>query len=150
MMTLLTVVLSAVLAYQAPPPVKAASPSLAQNAPAKPTAAPKRPVGQRSAAPRPSLGDAELEKAIRARLAASKISTDKFEVRVQGGVAYLDGRTGVLQHKGTATRLAKNAGATKVVNNIQVSDEAKEKAKANLASGRRRAQVKRSGVPGRS
>src|SRR5437868_8256203 len=55
-------------------------------------------------------GDAEMEKAIRSKLAASKISKDKFEVHVQGGVATFTGKTDVVQHKGTATRLAKNAG----------------------------------------
>jgi hypothetical protein len=60
--------------------------------------------------------DVALERAIRARLAESKISTDKFEAHVQGGVATITGKTGVLQHKGTATRLAKNAGATQVIN----------------------------------
>lgn len=93
--------------------------------------------------------DAATEKAIRAKLAASKISADKFEVHVQGGVATLTGKTDVLQHKGVATRLAKNAGASQVVNNIEVSDAAKEKATANLASGARRAQVKRSEVASR-
>ena len=85
--------------------------------------------------------DAEVEKAIRAKLAASKISRNKFEVHVQGGVATLTGRTDVLQHKGTATRLAKSGGASQVVNRIEVSDAAKEKAASNLESGRRRAQV---------
>ena len=93
--------------------------------------------------------DVEIEKAIRAKLAAGKLSKDKFEVHVQGGVATFTGRTDVLQHKGTATRLAKNAGASKVVNKIEVSDAAKEKAASNLDSGRRRAQVKRSEVPNR-
>jgi hypothetical protein len=88
--------------------------------------------------------DAEIEAAIRGRLAKSKISADKFEVHVQGGVATLEGRTNVLQHKGTATRLAKSAGASTVVNKIQVSQEARDKAASSLASGRRRAQVKRS------
>src|SRR5262249_22126900 len=92
---------------------------------------------------------AQIEKAIRARLAASKISSDKFTVHVQGGVATITGRTDVLQHKGTATRLAKAAGATKVVNQVEVSEAAKEKAAANLESGRRRAQFKRSGVASR-
>jgi len=68
---------------------------------------------------------------------------------VQGGVATFTGKTDVLQHKGTATRLAKNAGAVKVVNHIEVSDAAKEKAASNLDGGRRRAQVKRSDVAGR-
>src|SRR2546425_8276771 len=109
----------------------------------KSTASPKGPVAHSASS------DAEIEKAIRAKLAASKISTDKFEVHVQGGVATITGKTDVLQHKGTATRLAKNAGATQVVNQVQVSDSAKEKAAANLESGRRRAQVKRSEVTNR-
>lgn len=96
------------------------------------------------------MTDTNLEKAIRARLAASKISTNKFEVHVQGGVATLEGRTDVVQHKGAATRLARSAGAVKVVNRIEVSQAAKDKAAGNLASGRRRAQVKRSEVAGRN
>jgi hypothetical protein len=94
--------------------------------------------------------DVALEKTIRAKLAVSKIAVDKFEVHVQGGVATITGKTGVLQHKGTATRLAKNAGAKQVVNRVEVSDEAKEKAASNLSSGARRAQVKRSEVPNRN
>jgi hypothetical protein len=94
--------------------------------------------------------DVALERAIRAKLAKSKISTDKFEVHVQGGVATITGKTSVLQHKGTATRLAKNAGAAQVVNKVEVSDEAKEKAASNLSTGARRAQVKRSEVPDRN
>ncbi|MCU1339392.1 MAG: hypothetical protein JWO19_4973 [Bryobacterales bacterium] len=65
-------------------------------------------------------------------------------MRVQGGVAYWDGTTDVVQHKGSATRMAKSAGAQKVVNHIKVGDAAKEKAAGNLEQGRRRAQIKRS------
>jgi BON domain len=104
---------------------------------------PKKAVPANSS-PAPHLSDADLEKAIRARLAASKISTDKFTAHVRGGIATLEGYTEVVQHKGTATRLAKSAGALAVVNNIQISQAAKDKAQANLDSGRRRAQVKRS------
>ena len=68
---------------------------------------------------------------------------------MQGGVATLTGRTDVLQHKGTATRLARNGGALRVVNRIEVSEAAKEKAASNLDSGRRRAQVKRSEISSR-
>jgi hypothetical protein len=95
------------------------------------------------AADRSAQGDAELERAIRARFAKSKIAVDKFEVHVQGGRATIEGSTNVLQHKGVATRLARAVGATEVVNKIRPSDQAKEKAKANLEKGRRRAQVKR-------
>lgn len=88
--------------------------------------------------------DAQIEKNIRARFAKSKISRNNFQVRVQGGVATLEGQTDVIQHKGTATRLAKSGGAKKVVNRIKVSQAARDKASRNLAEGRRRAQVKRS------
>jgi osmotically-inducible protein OsmY len=91
----------------------------------------------------PAASDAEIERTIRAKLAASKIAPDKFTVHVQGGVATLEGRSDVVQHKGTATRLAKNGGAMKVVNKIQLSQAARDKASKNLEKGRRRAQIKR-------
>jgi hypothetical protein len=103
-----------------------------------------------AAAPQPTLPDAQLEKNIRARFAASKISTHHFQVHVQGGVATIEGQTDVLQHKGTATRLAKTCGAAKVVNKVAVSQAAKDKAAKNLASGRRRAQIKRSDTTART
>ncbi len=88
--------------------------------------------------------DKQIEATIRAKLAKSKVGKDGFTVRVQGGIAYWEGSTDVVQHKGSATRMAKTAGAKSVVNNIKVSDAAKEKAADNLEQGRRRAQVKRS------
>ena len=91
----------------------------------------------------PKLSDAQLEAAIRAKFAKSKINADKFTVRVQGGVASIDGKTDVVQHKGTATRMCKTAGAVAVNNRVQVSDAAKKKAAGNLEEGRRRVQVKR-------
>jgi osmotically-inducible protein OsmY len=101
-----------------------------------------KPVARKSAAA-PARSDAQIEADIRARFAKSKINADKFQVRVQGGVATLEGRTDVIQHKGTATRLAKNAGAAAVNNRIQISDAARQKAAGSLAEGRRRAQIKR-------
>jgi BON domain len=103
-------------------------------------AAPK-PVTQQPA--KPATSDARLEAAIRAKFARSKIDADKFQVHVQGGVATIEGRTDVMQHKGVATRLAKTGGAVAVNNHIQISDAAKEKAAANLEKGRRRVQIKR-------
>ena len=100
------------------------------------------PAAKKAVVP-PKLTDAQLEAAIRAKFAKSKINTDKFTVRVQGGVATIDGKTEVLQHKGTATRMAKTAGAAAVNNRVEVSDAAKQKAAGNLETGRRRAQVKR-------
>jgi hypothetical protein len=88
--------------------------------------------------------DKQIEATIRAKLAKSKIGKDGFKVRVQGGIAYWEGSTEVVQHKGSATRMAKTAGAKAVINNIKVSEAGKEKAAGNLEEGRRRAQVKRS------
>ena len=85
--------------------------------------------------------DAEIEKEIRAKFAKSKINQDKFQVHVQGGVAHIEGKTDVIQHKGVATRLAKGAGAVAVANQIQISDAARNKAAQNLETGRRRAQI---------
>ena len=90
--------------------------------------------------------DKDIEAAIRAKLAKSKAGRDGFTVHVQGGVATFEGTTTVVQHKGSATRMAKTAGAKKVVNNIKVSDDAKAKAESNLDQGRRRVQVKRGDI----
>jgi len=107
---------------------------------ANPPAAKKPPPAQGTTADE----DKVIEAAIRVKLDKSKIGKDGFKVHVQGGVATWEGSTGVLQHKGAATRMAKSAGAKAVVNHIKVSDEAKDKAAGNLDQGRRRAQVKRS------
>ncbi len=99
-----------------------------------------RPTGRQATRPWGS----GIEKAIRDRFARSKIARNGFQVQVQGGVATLTGQTYVIQHKGVATRLAKTTGAKQVINRIQVSEAARQKASANLATGRRRAQIKRS------
>jgi hypothetical protein len=106
--------------------------------------APKAPAPKTAAPGVTAQQDVQIEAAIRAKLAKSKIGKDGFKVRVQGGVAYWEGATSVVQHKGSATRMAKSAGAHAVVNNIKVTDAAKQKAADNLDQGRRRAQVKRS------
>lgn len=104
------------------------------------------PVHQRAASPaepvKPRLSDAQIEANIRAKFAKSK-SASKFTVRVQGGVATIEGKTEVVQHKGVATRMAKTGGALAVNNHVEVSDAAKKKASDNLETGRRRVQVKR-------
>jgi osmotically-inducible protein OsmY len=118
---------------------------------APPAAAPESPrASRRAASPPAAQSDSQLEQAIQARLAASKIARNGFQVRVQGGVAVLTGRTDVLQHKGVATRLARSAGARQVVNRIEVAQAARDRASANLAKGRRRAQIKRSESGARS
>jgi hypothetical protein len=116
--------------------------AMATSAPAQTPA--HRPAAAPAAKQQPKLTDAQLESLIRAKFAKSKIHEDKFTVRVQGGVAHIDGKTDVVQHKGVATRMCKTAGAVMVDNRVQISQAAKDKAAANLETGRRRVQVKRS------
>ena len=79
-----------------------------------------------------ALSDAQIDAAIRTKLAKSKIGKDGFRFHVQHGVVTWEGTTNVVQHKGSATRMAKTAGAVQVINNIQVSASAKAKAASNL------------------
>src|SRR5882757_913229 len=72
------------------------------------------------AASRPAVGDAQLDAAIRAKLAKSKIGKDGFRFHVQHGVVTWEGNTSIGQHKGAATRMARSSGASQVVNNIRV------------------------------
>ena len=76
--------------------------------------------------------DAQIESLIRTKLAKSKIGKDGFHFHVQHGVVTWEGTTNVIQHKGSATRMARTAGAVQVVNNIQISASARAKAVANL------------------
>src|SRR5215831_16988921 len=76
---------------------------------ANPPAPAQRPATAKSSA-RPAKSEAEIEKAIQAKFAKSKIGVEKYQVRVQGGVATIEGKTDVVQHKGVATRLAKSGG----------------------------------------
>jgi len=77
-------------------------------------------------------GDAQIEATIRTKLAKSKIGRDGFRFHVQRGVVTWEGSTEVMQHKGSATRMARAAGAVQVINNIQVSASGKTKATRNL------------------
>ncbi len=79
-----------------------------------------------------NVPDAQIDATIRMKLAKSKIGKDGFKFHVQRGVVTWEGKTDVIQHKGSATRMAHAAGATQVVNNIQISANAKAKAAANL------------------
>jgi hypothetical protein len=88
-----------------------------------------RPASVQHAA---AVSDAQIDARIKAKLAKSKIGKDGFKYHVQHGVVTWEGTTSVIQHKGSATRMAKTAGATQVVNNIQISEAAKAKAAANL------------------
>jgi osmotically-inducible protein OsmY len=92
---------------------------------------------------KPQASDAAIEQNIRARFAKSKVAPEKFQVKVQGGVATIEGKTDVIQHKGSATRMARTGGAIQVVNKIQISEGARQRATANLDKGRKKAEVKR-------
>jgi osmotically-inducible protein OsmY len=84
--------------------------------PAAPGLPPKAaPVANRA------VNDAQLEAAIHAKLAKSKIGKDGFRFHVQRGVVTWEGTTAVPQHKGAATRMARTSGAVQVVNNIKVT-----------------------------
>lgn len=101
------------------------------------TAPPTKSTKSAKTAPTGNKTDAAIEQDIKDRLSKSKLAADKFSVTVKGGVATFEGKTDVVQHKGTATRMAKSAGATSVVNNIQVSDAGKAKAAATLKKGKK-------------
>ena len=88
------------------------------------------------------FSDAEVEATIKAKLAKSKIGKEGFQVHVKEGVATWTGTTSVMQHKGAATRMAKAAGAIRVINNIKVSEGAAAKAAGNLTGAPRHAEVK--------
>jgi hypothetical protein len=88
--------------------------------------------------------DLEIEQNIRTKLAKSKLAADHFTVSVAHGVATIEGVTGVPQHKGVMTRMAKASGAVSVRNNIRMSAVGKVKTTAVFAKTRSRTK----GVPG--
>src|SRR5215469_12296844 len=71
----------------------------------------QRPAAPPASTSAPHLTDAQIDAAIRVKLAKSKIAADKFTFHVQHGVVTIEGKTDVIQHKGAATRMAKTAGA---------------------------------------
>jgi BON domain len=79
-----------------------------------------------------AASDSQIDATIRTKLAKSKIGKDGFHYKVSHGVVTWEGSTNVVQHKGSATRMAHAAGASQVVNNIQISAAAKDKAAAGL------------------
>ena len=89
---------------------------------------PRAATAQRAA----NLTDSQIETTIRTRLAKSKIGKDGFHFHVQHGVVTWEGTTNVMQHKGSATRMARAAGAVEVVNKIQINGDAKAKAMSSL------------------
>jgi hypothetical protein len=115
---------------------------LSQTQPARPHTTSPAPSAPSKSKAAPKLTDQQLEAKIRAKFANSKSSVT-FKVHVQGGVATIEGKTDVIQHKAAATRMARTAGAAMVNNKVEISEAAREKAAGNLEEGRRRVQVKR-------
>lgn len=105
-------------------------------------APPEKPKTPSTRPPAGQASDAEIEREIKTRFSRSKIAANNFQIKVQSGVVTLDGTANVMQHKGIATRIARNAGARQVVNRIKISESAKQKAIDQL-SGARRVSVKR-------
>src|SRR4051794_41008033 len=90
-----------------------------------------------AAAPKPApVNDAAVEAMIRAKFTKSKINEDHFRVSVKSGVALIEGKTDIPQHKGVATRLAKTAGAREVVNKVQIGEAARKKLTDRLQKAR--------------
>lgn len=105
-----------------------------------------QPLPQKTPPKTVQTPDGLIEHRIQAKFAKSKINAEHFTVSVHSGVATIEGKTNVIQHKGVATRLAKTGGAVAVKNNIQVSDEAKAKAAARLAGNGGNTEIARATV----
>ncbi|MCC7153729.1 MAG: BON domain-containing protein [Bryobacterales bacterium] len=67
-----------------------------------------------------AAADQTIVQRIQKSFAQSKLRDEHFIVKLEGEAVILEGRTRISQHKGTATRLAKNAGASNVINRIEV------------------------------
>lgn len=98
----------------------------------KPTATFAGAATRTTATHQSQVSDSQIQQTIQTKLAKSKIGKDGFRFHVSHGVVTWEGSTNVVQHKGAATRMAKAAGASQVINNIQVSAAAKAKAAKSL------------------
>lgn len=65
--------------------------------------------------------DKAIEADLRQRLKRSKLSLDGVGFSVKDGVVTWTGTVKVPQRKGAATRIAKSAGASRVVNQLRIS-----------------------------
>jgi len=61
-------------------------------------------------------------------MARSRLKSDGLTFQVKDGVVEWSGAVGVPQRKGAATRMAKSAGATRVVNRIVAKGSARRAA----------------------
>ncbi|MBZ2184744.1 MAG: BON domain-containing protein [Bryobacter sp.] len=65
--------------------------------------------------------DAGIEARLKSKLTRSKLRGDGLQYRVKDGVVEWTGKVGTPQRKGAATRMARSAGARKVLNRIMVN-----------------------------
>jgi hypothetical protein len=91
-----------------------------------PLAAGASPTKTTAAAQPRAVSDEQLEATIKTKLGKSKIGKDGFHFKVQRGIVTWEGNTNIGQHKGAATRMARTSGAVEVINNIKVSNAAKD------------------------
>ncbi len=65
--------------------------------------------------------DRAIAASLKARLARSKIRQNPIDYKVENRVVTWTGKVTIPQHKGAATRMAKAAGAERVLNQIVVT-----------------------------
>jgi hypothetical protein len=65
-------------------------------------------------------GDPQILAQLKAKMRRSKLRADKLEYTVKDGTVEWRGNVAIPQRKGAATRMAKAAGAKRVVNHIRV------------------------------
>jgi|GEM_PF-2021709 len=64
--------------------------------------------------------DALIASRLKSKMARSKLKSDGLQYRVEGGMVEWSGTVKIPQRKGAATRMAKSAGAKRVLNRIVV------------------------------
>ena len=64
--------------------------------------------------------DAAITNKLKSKLSRSKLHSDSLQYKVHDGIVEWSGTVRIPQRKGAATRMAKSAGAKRVVNRIVV------------------------------
>lgn len=64
--------------------------------------------------------DALIASRLKSKMARSRLKSDGLQYRVEGGTVEWSGTVKIPQRKGAATRMAKSAGAKRVLNRIVV------------------------------
>ena len=66
--------------------------------------------------------DALITSRLKSKMARSKLKSDGLHYKVEGGTVEWSGTVKIPQRKGAATRMAKSAGARRVLNRIVVQE----------------------------